>query len=140
MRSILFRGKRIDTGEWVKGYYVVLYDGKHNKHSYRIYTGFSEYDCGDYFPEFFEVDPNTVSQYTESDDIKNTKIFCDDIIKIKYPIHSEVGKVVYKWNGWYIEPQTKDLGTLSLSVVCSDHEVNIIGNIHDNPELLEARL
>ena len=59
MREILFRGKRTDNGEWVKGFYCVFNDKAH-----RIYTGYAETDCGNYYPDAFEIDPSTVGQYT----------------------------------------------------------------------------
>ena len=54
----LFRGKRKDNGEWVYGYYVCLNEAKHF-----IYTGYAETDCGNYYPDYYEVIPETIGQY-----------------------------------------------------------------------------
>lgn len=59
MRELLSRGKRLDTGEWVEGYFVHL-DSERGLQSNRIYTGYAETDCGDFFPDWWEVDPDTV--------------------------------------------------------------------------------
>lgn len=61
-REILFQGKRLDNGEWVEGWCVCL-ESYSGKKSCRIYTGYAETDCGEFFPEWFEVDPGTVGQY-----------------------------------------------------------------------------
>lgn len=56
-----FKGRSISDEEWVYGYYVKLHDGK--KISHWIYTGRAETDCGDWYPEGFEVIPETIEQY-----------------------------------------------------------------------------
>lgn len=75
MREILFRGRRLDNGGWVEGFYVCLHDHKGNE-SHRIYTGYAETDCGYYYPEWFEVDPATVCRYTGLQDKEGTIVFC----------------------------------------------------------------
>lgn len=55
MIDILFKGKRVDNEEWVYGYYVCLNGIKH-----LIYSGYAETDCGDYYPDSYEVSPETV--------------------------------------------------------------------------------
>ena len=54
----LWRGKRLDNGEWIEGYYVCLTYSKNEEH--RIYTGYAEMDCGDYYPDFYKIDPETL--------------------------------------------------------------------------------
>lgn len=49
------KAKRKDNGKWVEGYYVCL-----NENCHRIYTGYAEKDCGNYYPECFEVIPETI--------------------------------------------------------------------------------
>ncbi len=137
MREILFRGKRIDNGEWIEGYYVHLYDGKGNE-SHRIYTGYSETDCGDFYPEWFEVDPETVGQFIGLHDKKGKKIFKGDIVRCgtgricKVTFFSSPGFSGFDFvaTGGFDAPPPHNW------VLFTDTEV--IGNIHDNKELLEG--
>lgn len=137
MREILFRGKRIDNGEWVEGYYVRLY-GSNGRVSRRIYTSCAEVDCGDYYPDFFEVQPSSVSQYTGRKDKNGKYIFEGDILHFSYTgenrgvegteaVVFKNGKFGVEW-GWHKE------------LVCLDGfantEFEVIGNIYDNPELV----
>ena len=133
MREILFRGKRVDNGEWVYGYYVCL-----NGKSHRIYTGYAETDCGDYYPDFYEVIPETVGEFTGLHDINETMIFEGDILE----------------NGNYIGIVTANTYNCSCChcvygfAICDSEGSTIddihfvdsekIGNIHDNPELLKG--
>ena len=60
-REYIFRGKRWDTDEWVEGYYVCLNGTQH-----RIYNGYAETDCGNYYPDWYEVIPETVERSVNS--------------------------------------------------------------------------
>ncbi len=140
MREILFRGKRKDNGEWVYGYYVCL-----NEKSHRIYTGYAETDCGDYYPDFYEVDPETVGQYTGLTDKNGTKIFEGDIVKREYTLwHSETKRTRETQIG-VVSYSNKECG-FCLDKVCNLRKpwdgdtIEVIGNIHDNPELLESEV
>ena len=79
MSEILFRGKTpsddeyIDCGEWVEGYYT-RFNGK----EHRIYSGYAETDCGDYYPDWQNVRPETVGQYTGRTDRNDKRIFEGD--------------------------------------------------------------
>lgn len=135
MREILFRGKRTDNGEWVYGYYVCL-----NGKSHRIYTGYAETDCGSYYPDFYEVVPKSICEYTGLTDKNGIRIFEGDICQTKgYKLIDETPFVIV-WNdfysGWYWEDvkNANDTDMLTKSVA---ELTEVIGNIHDNPELLK---
>ena len=139
MREILFRGKLTDNGEWVEGYYVHLYDYKGNE-SHRIYTGYSETDYGDFYPDWFEVDPETVVQFTGLYDNNGKRIFDGDVVSLACGIYRNKGIVKY------FEARTRyglidkkyELFSFLNNLCINQYSINIIGNIHDNPELLEV--
>lgn len=125
MREILFRGKRVDDGKWVYGHYVYQYGAN------IIYLpdGVDEYGGFDYY----HINPETVGQYTGLCD-KNGKngkmIFEGDIVNfsnILYYIVFADGCFRICRNGQY---------SYTLHNLHSAFEV--IGNIHDNPELLKG--
>lgn len=126
MREILFRGKDAETGEWIKGFYVCL-----NGKEHRIYNGYAETDCGDYYPDFWKVDPATVGQFTGLTDKNGKKIFEGDILEFRYGSRYPVF-----WDcdmGAFGSCYYSDFDLLSKY---SPKEIEVIGNIHDNPELL----
>lgn len=138
MREILFRGKRIRGGNWVEGCYLTVNEKE-------IYIQPKREVCP------YEVDPSTVGQYTGLDDKNGKRIFEGDMIK---PFDDEVDKMVVEFHhgqfllclygergymaedGWEEEGNYGCFEAEPLSSYGDDIEV--IGNIHDNPELLKG--
>ena len=135
MREILFRGKRLDNGKWTEGNFIR-----------RGQTGLEYIRNND---SLLKVDPATVGQYVFLEDTKDKQIFTGDILKDpdrerlyvvdfigcgfglftkKEYLDLKHRHQVILWNG-LSEPQTVCFVTQNLE---------IIGNIHDNPELLES--
>ena len=125
MREILFRGKRCDNGEWVYGNY-----GFND-----TFTAENHYIFQNKAWEFF-VDPDTVGQYTGLTDKNGKRIFEGDIVE-GGDFDAEEGYGVIRWEDGAFEVATETfLGTFHENYWGKDFE--IIGNIHDNPELLEV--
>lgn len=132
MREILFRGKRIDNGEWVKGYYAGygLICPNEPESTYNA--------TGDYYGQtpyvgFVEVDPDTVGQYTGLKDKNGKRIFEGDIVCMCFVDTDEIGEIVWdeEWSKTAYLSQDGDKYGIDGTV-----EMEIIGNIHDNGELL----
>lgn len=124
MREILFRGKRIDNGEWVYGYLYCFYNFKRTV--FQILR-----DRTNCIPDAVEVIPETVGQYTGKT-VKNGKVFDGDIGK------SIDGIFLVCWDeeksAFVMRFFDYPYATLYLEEMWDDAE--IIGNIHDNPELI----
>lgn len=139
MREILFRGKTpsddeyIDDGEWVEGYYT-CFNGK----EHRIYSGYAETDCGDYYPDWFNVVPETVGQYTGRTDKNGKRIFEGDIVTGLFLFGLTINAVVTFQDGAFgLEWYRGNVKTFNAFTSICNVEYEVIGNIHDNPELLK---
>lgn len=124
MREIVFRGKRADTGEWVYGDLIhvgYLYCVGNDIEAFTK-AGFNE--C--------VVNPDTVGQYTGLKDIEGERIWEGDIVRYNCSDKVIVGKVV--WCTCFFEVDVRNgAESYALTSFC-----RVIGNIHDNPELLEG--
>ena len=137
MREILFRGKREDCGEWTEGYLFKQWNRTF------LLWGMT----GD-IPNMTEVIPETVGQYTGLRDKNGKKIFEGDIVRLTDE-HNEMewtAVVVfgnpngdYNW-GWQLNAIEEFDGNKDILLWVDMEEsgayCEIIGNIHDNPELL----
>lgn len=131
MREIFFRGKRTDNGEWIDGYFVQLFDSEDHI-SNRIYSGYS-----DFYPDWDEVDPETVGQYTELCDKNGKRMFEGDVITGLFLYAIPVnGVCVFKDGAFGLEWDRGGTKEFSAFTSICNVEYEIIGNIHDNPELL----
>lgn len=136
MREILFRGKSRDNGEWIEGYYVhypdEVYDGK-DDYDFIVMTR-DVISLGKPSP-FVRAIPETVGQFTGFVDKNGKKIFEGDIITIG---SSKAGVGVRFGNrGW--ECYTDEFGPYWGHYLAKEMTYEIIGNIHDNPELVEVK-
>ena len=131
MREIKFRGKRKDDGEWVHGYYAVI----ENKHIIIDDGRFQDAEGTIHRGSYFEVIPETVGQFTGLLDRNGKEIYEGDIVRGIWQVnHKDVREgVVNYWEkfGLYGLNDNSSL----VSIVWSGCEV--IGNIHENPELLK---
>ena len=131
----LYRGKRKDNGEWVQGSLVLWEDGSA---SINIST----------VAPMYAVDPDTVGECTGLTDKNGKLIFEGDIIKYHEPFVMKATGVVcfgqHQWSGnsnvgfymkWVIA-ELPDILRTDLGFWCNERDVVVIGNVHDNPELL----
>ena len=142
MREILFRGKRVDNGEWVEGFYYIATSGYAGsdkvigKPRHMITTG--RWQASGAYGERNElaehkVIPESIGQYTGLTDKNGKRIFEGDIVTMPAYLGGRHKAVVYFKNGKFAVDGShyyfKDIAPKNMEV---------IGNIHDNPELLEA--
>ena len=131
MREILFRGKT-DKGEWVQGSLVetlhwgMIINGQRQK----------AYGICDLHDNYKYVTQYSIGQYTGLTDKNGKKIFEGDIVKCKDYLEAKPfefqGYIDFK-NGSFVI-----VGDFMTHYRWLDYEVEAIGNIHDNPELLEG--
>lgn len=138
MREILFRGKRKDNGEWVEGYYVKAehHWHKHGIHEDWIVCGASANGGWFAIHDRRAVDPYTLGQYTGLTDKNNERVFEGDIIRDE---DGDIYAVFYY--EFYASYCAKRIAESSALFGLQDFDIyhtEVIGNIHDNPELLEV--
>ncbi len=140
MREIEFRGKRKDNGEWVYGYLIV--DEMSDK--YYIFSKGNSCNETDRIGEegllhilTFEVIPETLGQYTGLKDKNGKKIFEDDVLDITRPCVYEQGVVIFKNGCFFIKSKETLLALYQCEI--NNYKLKVIGNIYDNPELLEVQ-
>lgn len=114
-----FRGKRIDNGEWVYGSLVV-------QEKTRIFSwGLSGWESN-------EIHPESVGQFINKKDKNDIEIYEGDIMKFT---HTRCKKLEDCFNNEVI----KDITDLPIQLYVDGGEIEVYGNITDNPELLEKQ-
>lgn len=161
-REIKFRGKSLNTGEWVYGDLIQAQSG-----AMSIRASLSPYDSDNDFRivrgQIISVNPDTIGQYINHEATNEKKIFVSDYIRVNYK-HEEytlngaipdqdcicLGEVVYMENALCYgvrifkaesflsrELENNDQLTIPLYYFDLDGDIEIVGNRFDNPELLE---
>ena len=133
MRTIKFRGKRLDGQGWVVGFYQPHANGK------VVFIG--DYSGLTDIPKLHKVIPESVGQWTGLVDKNGKEIYEGDIVKATALLndHHQRGATVVSpveyWHGATCLSITYVPLSFDFQV---SHEIEIIGNIHDNPELMEV--
>ena len=130
MREILFRGKREDSGEWVQGDFLKPCNIVFLENGYDAVLGKNDVP----FSNDFEVISETVGQCTGLTDKNGMKIFYGDILEWADGDGDIAYDIVSFKNGCFVINAETD-GTEALwENLCLN--MQIAGNIYDNPELL----
>ena len=137
MREILFRGKRVANGKWVKGFAFEQHSPT-EKEQWYIRSYETDYN----------VDPKTVGQFTGLYDKNGKKIFEGDIVHAVYQSNygglenTDFGIGVVKYSDSYYGGAAYEIDIIGESgsrafSTALEKGVTIIGNVWDNPELLK---
>lgn len=131
MREILFTGKRVDNNEWVEGYVSIFGD------TTQIFVPFTDEEIKENQGHFLSaingvwhiVDPETVGEYIGLTDKDGRKIFEGHIVQDDIERKCVVRYLGGHWSPFAVYPE----------YTCwSQRDCKIIGNVHDNPELLKS--
>lgn len=134
MKEIIrFRGKRIDNGEWVYGYYC--YNPLMKRAEIISYDDVRSY--------IYEVDPATVGQYTGLKDKNGKEIYEGDILHHKWNRGNDIfletiSEVKFSRGAFVVDDKKRADWLLSLHALPKWAEIEVIGNIYENPGLLEV--
>lgn len=130
----LWRGKRFDNGEWINGYYVEFEIGKK---PIPCIIPFSQL-CN-VFPDkgVYQVDPSTLGRCSEVPDKNGKLIFEGDIVTVIQSKNKAMATIYYENGAFIVTPVSGNIYERTLwDYWYNDWAIEIIGNIHDNPELL----
>lgn len=145
MREILFRAKWIGNGKWMEGYYCKISettyafaeDYERNPipiHHYILQEVMTDWGLPNRFNQY-EIDPETLCQYTGLKDKSGNRIWENDIVKIG-------ANTLVRWNGKYAGWCLTQKGWMYdhfFGEAISPCDCEVVGNVFDNPDLFELR-
>ena len=150
MREILFRGKRVDNGEWIEGVPIKTYDTEIGinlplrykaKNITLMNNDRVELCCAMDESAYFDtenypiIDDETIGQYTSLKDVHNTRVFEGDIVKVYDVYCNETVVGVVKFCDGSFRIYDKDFTSYDRWMY---FQVEVIGNVYDDVNLLEA--
>lgn len=136
MREIKFKAKRVEGGVWVYGYYCELAGRKYIIPDYSQFRDIHDADLED---SFTEIIPETICQFTGLKDKNGVEIYEGDIVEF-VTFFTKDTVVEHVWidehaclhpffDLFYIDGEQ--------GAGMEDETIKVLGNIHDNPELLK---
>ena len=145
MRDLIFRGQRCDNGEWVYGYLVKKHDPLLGIAYSFILVQEMDHSCITGEPTilrsemtWFKVDPKSVGEFTGLTDKNGTRIFEGDIVEFRTRTSSFKPLYVqyHKETAQFVASIRSGVRSYPMDATW---EYEVIGNIHDNPELIGER-
>lgn len=124
MREMKVRGYSLDEGQWIKGFGAEYND---DLETYLVHN----------YRGFFEVDGESIGEYTGYKDINDIEICEGDIVETTRALNHIVGVVTMIKGCWYIQDGKDSYYRLIPRFGTAENKV--IGNIYENKELLEVR-
>ena len=150
MREIRFRGKRVDNGEWVEGYYIAAHYHWHKHGIHKDWIVSAACANGGWFTIYgrYPVTADTVGQYTGLTDKNGKKIFEGDIVEymdggykvngvVRFGLYGSAGDTFSGHQGFYLDWADDGLLRKDIGFWAIMRPLLVIGNIHDPPELME---
>ena len=141
-REILFRGKRVDNGEWVYGRGLQQCKDELGNEIVAIFTDVVKSEKyikkeGRYTLYYAPVKAETLGQYTGLKDKNGRDIYEEDMVIIGEKLKT---KVVYYDGAFRMQSEFSPTptDTPDMGYMMREFSVRVIGNIHDNPELLKG--
>lgn len=133
-RVIKFRGKRLDNGEWAYGFYNIYLLAKADDRGYDELPVIYNDRCPDFGGgSWRNVSKETVGQFTGLTDVNGREIYEGDIVCLYHEEHCTYKGIVRYQCGQFLAYKNDGLQTpLGLKPWI------IVGNIHENPEMLEG--
>lgn len=132
MRKILFKGKWKDNGKWIEGYYQKKYDLLENEEHLIFHA--DSYKAW----EYAEIIPETLCQFTGLCDKNGKRIWENDVVWLVCDGEEHIYQIV--WDNSELDFKAtkgeENYGTNYEYLLCCD-EIEVIGNIFDNKELLQ---
>ena len=151
MREILFKAKRKDNGEWVEGYYYKMsettycfkedYERKPvPEHHYILQERMTDWGLPNQMIQI-EIDPETLCEFTGRCDKSGKRIWESDVVWLVYDGKEHIYQIV--WDNSELDFKAtngeENYESNFEYLLCCD-EIEVIGNIFDNPELLKEKL